>query len=172
MQEFVDFFFWAIGGDRLGPERAIGQMMVRAAIVFIIGVVVVRLGKRRFYGRYSALDLLMAIIVGAVLSRGINGSARFTETIAATFTLVLMHWLLASLAFQFDRFGDLIKGSEYVLVEEGEIQWDAMRASKIDKNDLLEALRSKGVEELDEVKSAYLERSGEVSVIRQNTERQ
>jgi uncharacterized membrane protein YcaP (DUF421 family) len=164
-QELLEFFFWAIGGDRLGTELAIGHMIVRAIIVFIFGLLIIRVGKRRFYGARTPLDLLMGIIVGSVLSRAINGTARFTETIAATATLVLLHWLFATLALHYNFVRQLSKGVPRLLIEDGAVHYEAMRVSKIGEGDLLEALHLKGFESPDQVKRAWLERSGQISVI-------
>jgi uncharacterized membrane protein YcaP (DUF421 family) len=87
--------------------------------------------------------------------------------------LVVLHWLFAALAFRSDRFGTFIKGDHRKLVEKGEIQWEAMRKSHISKNDLLDAVRSAGhLAGMEAVEEAYLERSGNISVIKRslNTE--
>jgi len=128
-QNLWDYFLWAIGGDTDASELAIGHMMARATIVFILGIIIIRIGKRRFYGARTPLDLLMSVVVGSVLSRAINGSARFTETIVATLTLVALHWLFSTIAFHSDFFSRLVKGAPRLLIEDGEMQYDAMRAS-------------------------------------------
>jgi uncharacterized membrane protein YcaP (DUF421 family) len=54
-----------------------------------------------------------------------------------------------------------------VLVRDGEILEDALRASYISERDLRAALRSEArVDRPDEVKEARLERSGDISVLR------
>jgi uncharacterized membrane protein YcaP (DUF421 family) len=65
----------------------------------------------------------------------------------------------------------VIKNSERELIKDGKIQEEAMRKSKIGENDLLEALRQKGqVEKPEQVKSAYLERDGNITVIPKSCE--
>lgn len=166
MQPWIDYFFETIGGDQNGSNLELTQVLARTIIVFLIGVVLVRVGKRRFYGQYTPLDLLLAIIVGSVLSRGINGSARFSDTIVSTLTLVAMHWLFATLAFYSEPFNRVVTGGERILVKEGDMKWDAMRASKIGEADLMMALRLHGIDDIKDVKQACLERSGDISVIR------
>lgn len=55
-----DFFFWLVGGDADENQLAIGQMIVRAIIVFVSALIIVRIGKRRFMGAYTALVRLWA----------------------------------------------------------------------------------------------------------------
>lgn len=165
MQLWQEYLFLFIGGDQNGSDLTLTQVLARTILVFLIGVIVVRLGKRRFYGKHTPLDLLLAIIVGSVLSRAINGSARFSDTIVATITLVVLHWIFATLAFYSNSFNTLVTGGARVLIEKGVMQWDAMRASKIGKADLMMALRQQGIDDIANVKRAWFERSGDISVI-------
>lgn len=165
-EQLSDFFFWIVGGDADENQLAIGQMIVRAIIVFISALVMVRIGKRRFMGGYTALDTVMGVIIGSVLSRAINGSARLTETLGAALALVCLHWLFAALCFYSANFRTWLTGSQRELIKNGEIQWESMRKSKISEDDLMQAVRLKGgVEKLEQVESACLERGGVITVI-------
>jgi len=52
------------------------------------------------------------------------------------------------------------------VVEEGRVLERNMRHSHISREDLMESLRLRGVERVEDVKCAYKERNGEISVIR------
>lgn len=146
---------------------------MRALIIYAAALVMVRLGEKRFMGKSTAFDLILGVILGSVVSRAINGSAELLPTIAAGFVLVGLHWALASLAFRSDRFGTLIKGRTRLLVKDGSVDWDEMKASHTSKDDLLGALRAQArLEGWEEVKAARLERSGDISVIKKDAEPQ
>jgi uncharacterized membrane protein YcaP (DUF421 family) len=142
------------------------QMSLRAALVFVVGVALMRLGSRRFPGQSTPFDLLLAVVLGSVLSRTINGDAVFVTTLAACATLVLAHWLFAWLAFRSHRFGKLIKGDDHALVTDGKLDWAALDACHITERDLVGALRLRcGIEDLGKIRCARLERTGEMSFI-------
>jgi uncharacterized membrane protein YcaP (DUF421 family) len=125
--------------------------------------------KIHLIGKNTAFDVILGIILGSVVSRAINGSAAFFLTILAGFTLVTAHWLFSYIAFRSDHFGNVVKGSKRQLVQEGEIQWKEMGKSNISKEDLMSAVRMEtNRESLDLVRKAYLERSGDISIIRQS----
>ena len=154
----------ALGLD--AEKLTVWHMTLRAIVVYVVGIVLVRLGEKRFLGKNTAFDVLLAIILGSVVSRAVTGSSEFVPTLAAGFVLVGMHWLLAAVAFRSDRFGTLIKGRERTLIRDGEIQWDEMRGAHISKDDLLGALRTSAkVSDPGNVAAARLERSGDISVI-------
>ncbi len=156
-----------IGQDELG----VVPMALRACIVYFAALAMVRWGEKRFMGKSTAFDVILGVILGSVVSRAINSGAELLPTVVAGFVLVGLHWGLANLAFRSDRFGNLVKGHTRVLVKDGQVDWDEMRASHMSKDDLLGALRSQGrVSGWEQVKEARLERSGDVSVIKADPE--
>lgn len=152
--------------DRADPGADATWMAVRAALVFVVGVGLMRVGSRRFPGQATPFDLLLAVVLGSVLSRTINADAAFVPTLTACAVLVLAHWLFAWLAFRSHRFGKLVKGRDAVLVTDGEIVWTQLDACHITERDLLGSLRlHAGTEELGRVRTARLERNGEISFV-------
>ena len=142
------------------------EMMLRAVVIYVTAVVIVRLGDKRFMGKNTAFDVILGIILGSVLSRAITGNAPFFPTIAAAAVLMAAHWLFAVTSFHLSGFGGFVKGRERILVRDGELQWDAMRKSHITQNDLETALYSSGGgREPSDVKIARLERGGDISVV-------
>jgi uncharacterized membrane protein YcaP (DUF421 family) len=146
-------------------DLTLWQMLVRTVIIYVALIVLVRTGEKRFLGKHTALDIILAIVIGSVLSRAINSSAPLLNTIAAGAALIGMHWMFSAIAFS-TRFGAIVKGSPRKLVSDGEIQWDAMRKSHLTENDLRQVLRlTASHDDLSRVQTAYLERSGDISII-------
>ena len=67
------------------------QECTRTVVVFCYGLAVVRLAGRRVFGKWSALDFIVSIIVGSSLSRAITGSAALGGTLASTTLIMLLH---------------------------------------------------------------------------------
>ena len=156
---------WLLGLEIEGKELDIWRMMLRAVIVFIAAIIMIRIGHKRFMGRSTALDVMLGIVFGSVISRAITGNAPFFPTLAAGLVLVVMHWILSAIAFYSDGFGILVKGDRRLLVKNGEIQWDEMKKSHISEKDLEEAMRVNSRNpDIAEVEAAYLERNGDISI--------
>lgn len=172
MTSAINAFFTLLLG--LGEDTlTVWQMLARTLIVYTTALIIVRLGEKRFFGKSTAFDLVLSIILGSVISRAINGGAPFFPTLAASLGLVLIHQLLAALAFHSDRFGDWIKGHARTLIRDGELDWSAMRKSHLSEQDLISALRVEShIQDPSEVRVARLERSGDISVVRADREPQ
>ena len=142
------------------------QMSVRAVLVFLAGVALVRLAGKRAFGNWSALDIILSIILGSSLSRALTGNAPFVQTLVAMTVLVLLYRLVASGTARFHGLGRLVKGEAAKLISEGEVDRAALRRHRLGDHDLEEALRSPGVNDPSEVRAAYIERGGDISVLK------
>lgn len=164
-------FAWLQLGDVLGlghEAEGVGavQMAVRTIVVYVVALAIVRIGSKRFLGQASAFDMIVAIMLGSIMSRTINGSAAFVPTLLSGAVLIAAHWLLAALAYRLDWLGPLVKGNARLLVRDGEIDRGAMREAVVSDNDLEQAVRLQGGQtNMARVRLAMLERDGSISVI-------
>jgi uncharacterized membrane protein YcaP (DUF421 family) len=156
----------ALGLGLESEEIGAAQMALRAVVVYVVTVVVVRLGKKRFMGQGTAFDVILGIMLGSTASRAITGTAPFFPSLGAAAMLVALHWLVSGVALRWHGFGTAFKGHERLLVRDGRIDWDVLRRAHMSERDLWEDLRGKGVSRLEQVAEARLERSGELSVLR------
>lgn len=161
-------------GPLLGLDAstlAVKQICLRAAVVYIVAMLMVRVvGDRRFAGKYAAIDIILSITLGATLSRAINGSAPFFPTLAAGVVLVAMHWSLAALSCHLPQLEPWIKGRSRLLVQHGRVNHSALKTAHLTEGDLRMILRlTSNLTELEQVELARLEPSGDISVISQSS---
>ena len=168
MDEAASLVAAALGLGQEAKEMTVGQMALRAAVVYVVTVAIVRLAKKRFMGRATAFDVILGIMLGSIVSRAVTGNAPFLPALAASAVLVAMHWLFSLASWRWHGFGALVKGRPRVLVRDGEPDRAAMRRSHITEHDLEEDLRGEGLEGPEKVKEARLERSGKVSVVKRS----
>ena len=142
------------------------ELLARTVIVYAFTLAAVRLGSKRFLSKASAFDVVVAIMLGSIMSRGINGSGALVPALISGAALVAMHWLLAALTSRLDWFGPLVKGNPSLLVKDGRIDGEALRQTGMSEHDLEQAIRLQaGETELSRVRLAYMERNGSISVI-------
>jgi uncharacterized membrane protein YcaP (DUF421 family) len=158
-----------IGLGKEARELDMGEMAVRAAIIYIVTLAIVRLGKKRFMGSGTAFDMIVGIMLGSMASRALTGNAPMIPTMTGAAVLVFMHWLFSGIALRSHAFGSLIKGHSGTLVREGEVDARMMKKVHMTDRDLNEDLRGQGVADASKVAEARLERSGKVSVIKAET---
>lgn len=138
---------------------------LRALIGFVAAWALFKLGKKRFLKRGSAFDALIAIMVGAVMGRGIVEGEHFLPSIAAGAVIVAAHWVFASLARRHGALAELIEGHERCLMADGVVDQRQMSRALVSEDDLIQALRLRtGQSDLSLVEAAWQEKSGEISL--------
>ena len=161
----MDTFYQLIGKD--SDEIVWWQMVCRGTLIFLYTMVLIRFGGRRIFGKLSSFDIVVGIMLGSIMSRAITGNARFFPTLVTGTAIVALHWLLAELARRSRTLGWLIKGRPVQIIADGQLRHDQLRRTTLTEADVLEAVRSNaGLDSVAGIKAAYLERSGDVSVVR------
>jgi uncharacterized membrane protein YcaP (DUF421 family) len=165
--ELYDLWETGLGIGLEAKDINAGQMALRAVAIYISILVVIRLAKKRFLANASAFDVVVGIIIGSIASRAITGNAPMIASLAASTAILALHWLFSAAAVRSHRFGELIKGSSQLIVENGVVHHETMRRVHMTERDLEEALRKQGVRDASKVAEARLERDGSVSVIKE-----
>lgn len=141
-------------------------ILIRSIIIYMVAIWLFRIANTRFKLE-TALDYLLAIIGGSVLSRSMNGSASLISGLVAFGILVAAHWLLGYLAFKFSLIEKIVKGRPYILFRDGVINWHNMRKNQITREELYEECRRQlHCEDLIGVKEVRLGANGRLTFIK------
>lgn len=167
MQELWDGIYWVLGLGAEPKALTFWQIALRAIVMYVAGLIIVRTsGDRRFGGKYTEFDIILSITFGSLLSRAINGSAPFWLTIGAGFVLVGMNRLFALISSHSRRFNQLINGDLPILIQDGKIQLHNLKKAHVSQSELIASLRNNAhLSDPSQVKTARLERSGQISII-------
>lgn len=141
------------------------QECARALLIFPYGLLLIRLVGRRVFGKWSALDFVVSIMVGSAMARTMTGGAPLGATLAAVTLLMGLHWALAHLAARRRIFSMILEGSHTVLAKDGQLNDAQMRTHNITKADLNEALRDKNVKDVADTTLISVEPSGKITVL-------
>ena len=156
--DFVETLFGS-GGDL----NAI-QMSLRAAAVFILTLLMIRVSGRRSFGQHRPFDACTTVLLGAVLSRAVVGASPFWATMAAGVTIVLLHRIIAMASLRWPSFETLISGDKRELVAARVRNVEEMRRGLVTERDLDEAVRNNTGDETSPIDRAVLERDGTITV--------
>jgi len=143
------------------------QMTSRAVVVFFITLLLIRIAGIRTFGKKSAMDNVIIIMLGSILSRTVVGASPFVATVTGCLAFVLVHRVLAWISLYSDLIGEFVKGEKLSLYANGTFNKKNMRRSRISDKDVKEGLRlAINGESLDQVEEIFIERNGEISVIK------
>jgi len=146
------------------------QMAARALVMFFIALLLIRIGGMRIFGKKTAFDNILVIMLGAILSRGIVGASPFFSTVAACGMMVLIHKILGWLAMKHVWVGKIVKGYRHSLYKNGEINYKNLQKTSISKDDMMEGVRLEiNRDSLEGVEQIFIEKTGQISVVKHSS---
>ncbi|MDR1616363.1 MAG: DUF421 domain-containing protein, partial [Syntrophomonadaceae bacterium] len=139
---------------------------LRAAVMYLMAMVMIRLLGKRALGELGALDFVVMTGVGhTVVSIALDKSIPFYEGVIILATLAFLEFITGFLSLKNQRFAHLISGKPVILIEDGRIIKDNLKKEKFNADDLMQELRKQGIADVDEVHKGILESCGGFTVI-------
>lgn len=143
--------------------------VLRAVAMYAILMLIFRLTGKRSLAQITTFDFVLLLIVGEATGQALVGNdMSITVTVLVIITLLLMDVGVDFLQHLFPRLEPVLDDVPLVLVNQGEVIDRHLKKARITQGDILEAAREKqGLERMDQVKYAVLERTGSISIIPQ-----
>jgi|SRR6476469_9585021 len=150
-----------------GKELTALQMTDRAIVIFFVTLLLIRIAGMRSFGLKSAFDNIIVIMLGALMSRPIVGASEFLPTVAAGFTIVVVHRLVAWVAYRNKTFNHAVKGSFFNLFKDGKFNEDSLRKCNVTVEEVMGHVRTDIHDDhLGNVREINMERSGQLSILK------
>jgi uncharacterized membrane protein YcaP (DUF421 family) len=143
------------------------ESVLRGAAVYGVLLLIFRLTGKRSLGQITTFDFILLLIISEAIQNGMVGTSySVTNAIVLVLTLVVIDLGLGYVKTRFPVLERWLEGTPLVIVEDGRALQDRLERSGVDVGDVLRAARcTQGLERLDQIKYAVLERDGEISII-------
>ena len=145
------------------------ELVVRATVTFWVLFALTRGLKKRTLGEMAPFELLFLVTLGDIVQQGITQEDySLTGSVLAVTTFGFWASVLTYLSWRSERARRIIEGVPLVLVLDGVPVDAAMRVEQMPIEEILEAARQNGVEQLEDIRLAVLEPSGRISIIKRD----
>lgn len=143
------------------------EIVLRAAAIYLFLLVVFRISGRRALAQMTGFDMVLLLIIGESVSQGLTGDDfSVTTAIILVVTLILIEQGLAVLKEKSPMAARWLDDAPLIVVKNGQPHHGRMQLAHVDEQDVLEAARAAhGLETMQQVKYAVVERSGEISIV-------
>jgi uncharacterized membrane protein YcaP (DUF421 family) len=143
------------------------ELVLRAVAVYAFLILVFRIAGKRSLADTTTFDLILLLIISEATQQALMGQD-FSLTGAAIVisTLVGLEILIGFIQHRVKWFSKLIDSVPLVIAENGKPIARRMKKCRITEEDLLATARQlHGLERVDQIKYAVLERGGKISII-------
>jgi uncharacterized membrane protein YcaP (DUF421 family) len=143
------------------------EIAFRTAVLFLFTLVMLRSVGHRGLGQLSITEFALIIALGSAVGDPMfYPDVPLLHGMLVIFLIVLFQRIVGLLAMHDKTMGRLIDGVSHRLVADGEIDWHGMKHARMTEGELFAELRQEKVQYLGQVRRAYMETDGEVSVFR------
>jgi uncharacterized membrane protein YcaP (DUF421 family) len=145
--------------------------VLRAAAIYLALMVLFKIAGRRSLAELTTFDFVLLMIIGEATQQALLGDDfSLTNSMLVIVTLIVIDVGLSLLKQRSQWVSQLIDGGPTIIVENGKILHKRLRHARLIEADVMEAARSsQGIETLEQIKFAILERNGKISVIAQES---
>ena len=142
------------------------HLVVRAAVVYVFVLVILRVTGKRQVGQLAPFDLVLLLILSNAVQNSMNGGDNsITGGLISATTLVVINWCVGWLVYRSKRIEALVEGRPVVLVHNGVVDHQALQGVQMTMHELNASLRAGGCAGPEDVRFAVLENNGHVAVI-------
>ena len=147
------------------PSIGIGELMLRAIIVYIFVFALLRLVGKKHVGDLAPFDLVVLLILSECVQNALVADDKsVTGGLVAAATLFGVTQLMGFVSWRSKKAERMLEGVPRILVRNGHVLADVLAQEQITHSELLEALRREGCTSLTKVRYAVLENDGAITI--------
>lgn len=145
----------------------VAEILIRGTAVYWFLFLIFRFVIRRDVGALGIADLLLLVIVADAAQNAMAGGYQsISEGMLLVGTIVGWNILLDYLSYRFRSVARFTTPRALLLVRHGRFVGLNLRRERLTAEEVMTKLREQGIAHLREVRHAYLESDGHISVIR------
>ncbi len=143
------------------------EIVLRTVIMYSYTLAIVRVLGKRSLGHLSPFELVIIVALGSAVGDPMfYPDVPLLHGIIVITVVVGMQRLLEELTERSPRFETILESKAQRLVKDGVVDDQALEREDLSETELFSALREREVEHLGQVRLAYLEPSGEITVFK------
>jgi uncharacterized membrane protein YcaP (DUF421 family) len=166
-------FFTAV--DWVGvftPQAPLVETFVRGTVLYLGVLVLLRLTPAREAGSVGTPDLLVMVLLADAAQNAMAGPHHAVgDGLTLIVTILLWSVVLDWAGYRWAFVHRLLRTPPVRLVREGQVLAANLRRELITRDELMAQLRKHGVEDVAQVKSAWIEDDGRISLVRRRGRR-
>lgn len=148
------------------PDVPLLETFIRGTIIYLGLFAMLRVILKREAGSVAITDLLVVVLLADAAQNAMAGEYKsITDGILLVAVIIFWSHALDWLSFRYPFFRKLIKPGKLLLIKNGRMFRRNMKAELITEEELMSQLRLQGVSEVSNIKEAYMESNGEISIV-------
>jgi uncharacterized membrane protein YcaP (DUF421 family) len=154
-------------GELFGLSVPPGELIARGTAMYWFLFLLFRLVIRRRVGAVGISDILLLVIIADASQNAMSGEYEtITDGFILVATIVAWNYFIDWLTYRFEGLQKILEPPPLPLIRNGTLLRRNMRHELISEDELRSKLREHGVTDAAQVRQAYMEPDGQITVIK------
>jgi len=142
------------------------EFILRAVIVYVVVLVMVRVAGKRTLGQFTPFDMLLLVLLGNAVQNALLGpDTSLGGGLLLAATLIALNYIVGWVTTRSALMEQVIEGEPVVLARHGRVLQKVLQRELVSKADFAKAMRDVGCDNVDDVDLALLETNGHITII-------
>ena len=151
------------------PGSFFVEIVIRTFIVYLVLMISLRLMGKRMAASLGRIEMISMISLAAAIGIPLQSPDRgLLPALIIAVVVVCTQKFVATKSSRDQNFEQITQGNVGVLLEDGKLDLEVMKKTRISKERVFVQLRNKGICQLGEVKRLYIEANGKFTVVVNN----
>lgn len=160
--------FWQIDWQGIFiPTISLIELVIRGTLMYLVLFGLLRLVLKRQAGGIGTTDVLVIVLLAEVAGKGFT--ADYMSVVEGTViiaTVLFWSFVLEWAGHRYPAVERILRAPTLILIQNGKMLRKNMRAELVTPEELMAQLREQGIEDCSQVKKAYMEADGKISVVK------
>jgi uncharacterized membrane protein YcaP (DUF421 family) len=155
-------------GAIFDPSLPLLEILARGTLTYIGLLVMLRIVGQREAGAIGLHDLVVIVLIAEAAGNTLGQYDAIPDGLMIVATILAWSVAIDAIAWRWPSLGAILKPRPKPIVEDGSLNDKVLRRELMTEDEVLSQLRLHGVDDISQVKRAYIEPNGMISVLRKD----
>ncbi|WP_225743590.1 DUF421 domain-containing protein [Marinilactibacillus sp. Marseille-P9653] len=146
------------------------RLLLVGVCFYVLMIFVLRISGKRTLSKMNAFDFVVTVALGSTVSSLlINNQTNLWQGVTTFFLLIGLQFISTWLSVRSETVSNLLKSKPALIYYDNQYDNRQMKKERISKAEILQAVRSQGVDSMESISAVILETDGKISVLKKNS---
>jgi len=146
-------------------ETPLLELLARATVLYLGILLIMRIMPRRTGGELATMDLVLILLVTECASHALGEYQSLGDGLVMIVGVMGLNYVVNALSYRFRWLERIVSSPPIPVVLDGRLQRRNMRREFLTEEELMSHLRKNDIDDLSEVKCAYVEGEGQITFV-------
>ncbi len=139
--------------------------IIRGLAVYVVLLLIFRISGKRSLAQITTFDVVLLLIISEAVQQAlVDNDNSMTNALYLVLTLLGADVVMSVITLRWRKLDSFVNDVPLVLIENGRVLQEPLKKARVSEDDIMERARLlHGVERMEQIKYAVLERGGEIS---------